>query len=271
MHIDNYLITQKPKDQFLSTLVDYYFYIDIPVHLLSTDQEYALPFPRISFGYFFDHPFLFTNHTLNESVSATMTISRISTHMKSMQPQSDRIKIIASHIRPYALAYFTEQPIHTMPWVINTKDLFGKVATDFQHQIDNCGSPDEMFQVVEKTFLDNMLNRDLSLIINAIEFIEKSAGNIQITDLTARLGITDRTLRTHFYDHVGCSTKDYIRLTKLKQVAWQMINSKDSLTDIAHQNNYFDQSHFIHEIKSITGRTPNKLKKEIPNFRFLQF
>ena len=158
-----------------------------------------------------------------------------------------------------------------MPWLINTIDVFGKTATDFRQKIENCSEAEQMFNEVEKIFLDNILVRDLSLITNAIEIIEKSAGDIQMAELSKQLAFSDRTIRTHFYDHVGCSPKEFIRLVKLRQIAFQLKHSGDSLTSIAYDNNYFDQAHFIHEVKKLTGRSPNELKKEIPEFRFLQF
>jgi AraC-like DNA-binding protein len=271
MNTEKYFITQKPDNNFLSTLVDYYFYIDISVSQLSIDKESIIPFPRITFGYFFDHPFTVINHSLNQTASFNMGISRISTHKITVQPQTDRIKIIGAHAKPYCLAYLTKQPVRTMPWPINTVDLFQNTAIEFQQRIEHCNKAEEMFKEVEKVFLDNILVRDLSLVTKATELIEKSAGTIQLTELSNQLDVSDRTIRNQFYDHIGCSPKEYIRLVKLKQVAYQMRNSNDSLTSIAYDNNYFDQAHFIHELKNITGKSPNQLRKELPNFRFLQF
>lgn len=39
----NDFITQKPFDPFLSTLVDYYFFIDVAIDELDADQEYIVP------------------------------------------------------------------------------------------------------------------------------------------------------------------------------------------------------------------------------------
>lgn len=111
-----------------------------------------------------------------------------------------------------------------------------------------------MFNEVERVFLKNILVRDLSFITNAVELIDKSAGTIKLAELANQLGVSDRTIRNHFYDHVGCSPKEYIRLVKLKQVAYQMKNSSDTLTSIAYDNDYFDQAHFIHEVKTLQAK-----------------
>lgn len=271
MDTDSYFTLGKPVNQFLSTLVDYYFHIDTSVSELSLRQEYVIPFPRITFGYFFNHHFAATNHTLNQSVSVNMAISRISSHRITVKPQTDRVKIIGAHVRPFCLAYLTQKPVYTLPWLINIEDLFSERASDFQQRIENCSNVNQMFNEVEKMFVNNILVRDLSLIKNAVERIDQSVGNIQIAELANQLGVSDRTIRNHFYEHIGCSPKEYIRLVKLKQVAYQMKNSSDKLTSIAYDNDYFDQAHFIHEVKNVTGKSPNELRKEIPDFRFLQF
>lgn len=262
---------RKPHNQFLSTLVDAYFFIDAPANQLSQTPELIIPFPRVTFGYFFNHPFLVTNLNLQESVSVNMVISRISTHKIIVQPSTDRVKIIGAHVKPFCLAYLTKQPIKAMTWLINTEDLFQGIAKGFKQRIDSCTTPEQMFDEVEKVFLNNILVRDLSLIIDAVELIEKNVGNIELAEISTQLGVSDRTIRNQFYDHIGCSPKEYIRLVKLRQVAFQLKHSKDSLTDIAYNNDYYDQAHFIHEVKNITGYSPKKLKKEIPHFRFLQF
>lgn len=267
----NSFAARKPNDSFLASIVSSYFYIETTVAELSEQPEFIIPFPRITFGYFFDQPFTVTNHTLGETESINIAISRISTQKITVQPSTERIKILGAHIQPFGLAYFTKEPIKSLPWLINTEELFGQIATKFLRKVNACRDTEQMFNEVENVFLNNILIRDLSLITKAIELIELNAGHIEITELSKQLGFSDRTIRNHFYDYVGCSPKEYFRIVKLKQIAFQMRHSESSLTHIAYDNNYFDQAHFIHEVKGITGKSPNQLPKEIPDFRFLQF
>lgn len=236
MNIDGFFSTQKPKSQFLASIVDYYFYIDIPASQLAIRQEFIIPFPRITFGYFFNHPFTVTNHSLNLSTSVNMVISRISTHKITVQPQTDRIKILGAQVKPYCLAYLTHQSIRSMPWLINTLDLFHKTAVDFQQRIERCSGPEQMFLEVESVFLDAILHRDLSLITKTVELIEHKAGTLQLSELSRQVGVSERTIRNQFYEHIGCSPNEFLRLVKLKQVAYQMRYSQASLTSIAYTN-----------------------------------
>lgn len=251
--------------------MDYYFFIDIPVTELKLKEEYVIPFPRITFGYFFEYPFSVINHSAGETIKAEMIISRISTSQISVKPLTDRVKIIGAHVRPYALAYLTNGNISKLPWLIQTEDLFGKNAQKFRASIKRCLSPKEMFVEVEQIFLRTILAKDLSLITNAVHIIESERGDISLSTLSEKMGVSSRTLRNHFYKSIGCSPKDYIHLVKLKQAVFQMKYSTDSLTSVSYSQNYSDQAHFTNTIKTITGQSPKKIREKIPDFRFLQF
>ena len=59
-----------------------------------------------------------------------------------------------------------------------------------------------------------------------------------------------------FSKYVGVNPKKFASIVRFQNVI--QINSKDkrTLSQIAIDNGYYDQSHFIHDFKSITGLTP---------------
>lgn len=260
-----------PKNHLLQEIVDYYFYIDIPVAELSMMQEYVIPFPRITFGYFFDHPFRVINHTIGQQQTVDIAISRLSTHRITVAPLSSRVRIIGAHVRPFALAYMTERSIGSLPWIINPDDLFALPAQHFRNRINRCLAPETMLQKVEEAFLDTILTRDLGLISRAVGLIDKSRGAVLVSEVARKLRVSDRTLRNHFNQHVGCSPKEYTQLVKLKQATYQMYHSDDSLTTISYDSQFADQAHFINTLKSLIGKSPKRIRQDMPHFRFLQF
>lgn len=108
MDTKNHFIVQKPINDFLSSVVDEYFYLDINASALSMKNEHIIPFPRITFGYFFNHPFKVINHTKGITANFNMGISRISTDRISVEPTTERIKIVGVHAKPFCLAYLTK-------------------------------------------------------------------------------------------------------------------------------------------------------------------
>lgn len=103
--------SQKPKNAFLASIVDSYFYIDSPVSELTSKPEFIIPYPRITFGYFFNHPFTATNLTLNESVIVNVSISKISTQKIIVHPTQTGLKFVP----------LTSNPSH---WLILQKHRF---------------------------------------------------------------------------------------------------------------------------------------------------
>ncbi len=269
--MENDFIIQKPFNAHLQSLVDYYFFIHIPVTELKLKEENVIPFPRITFGYFFDHPFSVTNHSTEETVKAEMIISRISTNQVSIKPLTERVKIIGAHVRPYTLAYLTNKSISEMPWLIKTEELFGQNALKFKDSINKCENPKEMFGEVENIFLRTLLAKDLSIIVEAVHVIESQKGDISLSTLSDIVGSSSRTLRNHFYKSIGCSPKEYIHLVRLKHAVYQMKYSSDSLTSVSYSQNFADQAHFTNTVKHITGFSPKKIRDSIADFRFLQF
>lgn len=269
--MENDFIIQKPNNKNLQTWIDYYFLLDIPSNQLKIEEEYTFPFPRITFGYFFNNPFLVTNHTISKNISSKMIISKISTNKISVKPLTKRVKILGAHLKPYALGFLTNNNISEKPWIIKTEDLFFVTANEFKNSIDKLSEPKDMFIETERFFLKSALKKDLTILINAVQIIEKTKGNISIAKLAKKTKTTSRTLRNHFYKVIGCSPKEYILLVKLQQSIFQMKNSVDSLTSISYAQNFSDQAHFTKTVKSIIGVPPKEIRKEIPNFRFLQF
>ncbi|WP_197038268.1 helix-turn-helix transcriptional regulator [Billgrantia saliphila] len=79
-----------------------------------------------------------------------------------------------------------------------------------------------------------------------------------IAALVDGLPIGQRRLERLFQHHVGLSPKRYARLLRIAR-SRELIKQGGaavSLIDTAYAAGYFDQSHFIHDFKAVTGFTP---------------
>ncbi|MEO6286857.1 MAG: helix-turn-helix domain-containing protein [Dyadobacter sp.] len=77
--------------------------------------------------------------------------------------------------------------------------------------------------------------------------------------LQTRFGMSERQLERQFKSKIGVSPKTFLRITRFEK-ALDIIKSPtfSSLTEVAYQLNYSDQSHFIREFKSFSGYTPQQ-------------
>lgn len=86
---------------------------------------------------------------------------------------------------------------------------------------------------------------------------------VSLLNIQNELNLSERSLELYFKNHIGISPKLYARINRF-QSALENIrqNQFDKLTDIAYQNDYFDQSHFIREFKEFAGTSPKHFKRK---------
>jgi AraC-like DNA-binding protein len=90
------------------------------------------------------------------------------------------------------------------------------------------------------------------------ELIVRNGLCTQLHDIIKELGISERTLERRFHDRLGISPKMLIRILRINYL-WRITSSKTEIDshDLVFIGNYFDQTHFIKDFKSITGETPD--------------
>jgi AraC-like DNA-binding protein len=97
----------------------------------------------------------------------------------------------------------------------------------------------------------------------AIAQIVQSGGNVSLKELQQKLQLSERSLERKFKQTIGLSPKLFSRICRFQESLKQMRKTDyDKFSDIAYENNYADQSHFIRVFKEFTGFSPNEFKKQ---------
>ncbi len=98
----------------------------------------------------------------------------------------------------------------------------------------------------------------------ATNLILKANGAISIKEIRDRLYITERTLERNFLKEIGVTPKQFAKIIQFSTSMKQMSEADYiSLTDVAYDSGYTDQSHFIRSFKQFTGKTPKEIQKQI--------
>lgn len=95
------------------------------------------------------------------------------------------------------------------------------------------------------------------LINNVIKELKKEDFFDNIENVATRYGITSRYLQKLFLQHTGLTPKLYSKINRFQNSLLLIAKKNTSLTAIAYECGYFDQSHFIREFKSFTGSVPS--------------
>jgi AraC-like DNA-binding protein len=75
--------------------------------------------------------------------------------------------------------------------------------------------------------------------------------------IASRYGISARYMQQLFLQYTGLTPKLYSQINRYQHSLRLVTNRNTSLTDIAYECGYADQSHFIKEFKAFTGTTPS--------------
>lgn len=96
----------------------------------------------------------------------------------------------------------------------------------------------------------------------AIRRIVESKGNVQLRSLQKELQVSERGLQRRFEHHIGISPKMFSRICQFQASLTQLRKSDfQNLSDVAFDNGYADQSHFIRTFKEFAGFSPLQFQK----------
>ncbi|HEY9048715.1 MAG TPA: helix-turn-helix transcriptional regulator [Ohtaekwangia sp.] len=108
----------------------------------------------------------------------------------------------------------------------------------------------------------NQVNPDV-LTQQVVTRIMQSRGQITLRDLQQHFSISERSLERKFSQQVGITPKVFSRVCRFQASLQQLINNNYSnLSDVAFDNGYSDQSHFIRTFKEFAGTSPYQFQKQ---------
>ena len=96
------------------------------------------------------------------------------------------------------------------------------------------------------------------------QLLYKMNGSITATEVSDQIYWTNRQINRYFNKYLGVSLKKYLNIQKCYESYLQIREGKFS-----PEKDFFDQAHFIREVKKHTGETPTSLYKQ-QNDRFIQ-
>lgn len=90
-----------------------------------------------------------------------------------------------------------------------------------------------------------------------VKDMERNLFSEDMETIAARYNISSRYLQKLFLQHIGVTPKLYGQINRFQRSLRHINKNEASLTSIAYDCGYADQSHFIREFKTFTGTTPS--------------
>ncbi len=184
------------------------------------------------------------------------------TRLLEGQGRTFGVKFKPGGLRPFLRAAVSSLTDRT----VAASSVFGKAADRLESRLCECQKSEEaMMEAANAFFLPQTPepNETATLAAQLVERILEEPEIKAVDDLAGRSGIGKRSLQRIFSEYVGVSPKWVIRRYRLHELV-ERLNSGEELNwpDLALNLGYFDQSHLIHDFRSIAGYSPTLLQKQ---------
>ncbi len=141
--------------------------------------------------------------------------------------------------------------------VFDIADIFGEEARALTHKLGQTSDRLEQFALIEQFLVPRIRPRSRRLDAPFEQMIWQNC-SISVRELSNLCHCSDSHFRKLFYEEIGLSPKEYIKVVRTRKAITEMQSGRhDSLTEVAYCLGYFDQSHFISDFKSVTQALPS--------------
>ena len=148
--------------------------------------------------------------------------------------------------------------------VIEADDIFGCRVLDLREQLLSCKAPENMFGLVEMFLLrqaGNALATDIMsrCVEYAVSRMTSQPNRLGLLQLNSQIGYSQKHFISMFKQRVGTPPKQYMKIMRFQKAVLEIENA-DSVhwSEIALQNGFYDQAHFINEFRNFSGFTPGE-------------
>lgn len=142
---------------------------------------------------------------------------------------------------------------------VGASEVGFKPAHTINEKLINTGNTSERLTILESELI-RILKSENDIPENFRKLfyeLRQSENPQQITEFCMRNDLTMRSLERMFNKYVGVSANTYGTLNRFHKSLNQLLqNDYSKLSDLAYENGYFDQMHFIRDFKRFAGNTP---------------
>lgn len=182
-----------------------------------------------------------------------------------VEPNGDTGTFVV-RFHPNGFLPFTTMPIKEMEnRPIPLESLFGKEGQELELKILEANGVLERIKIIESFLRARLSSKEVidRIVKSTIETISTANGQISINELSKENNLSRRILSRKFSRTVGISPKQLSKIIRLQGSLKTLLNKDVSkLTDLAYENDYFDQAHFIKDFREFTGITPKEFYKD---------
>ncbi|WP_160714115.1 AraC family transcriptional regulator [Chitinophaga solisilvae] len=177
---------------------------------------------------------------------------------------SGRYKALGIILKPFGLyrLFGVHAPLLHQQ-LLRLDDILGDKTQQLLLQLEDCAMPIEKIYTLERFILAHARPQPIpEAILEAGHSSSLERGHIR--SLQDNHHISPKKYIQTFHNVVGYTPKKYVQLHIINAAIAQIAATPDkALTEIAYDNGFYDQAHFIRVFRSFAGMTPMAYKKAV--------
>lgn len=253
-----------PPSALLKAYVQCYFTCQTDCAVTTSDSVYASGFVEIMFNVG-DGPQQLISH-------GQTTRPRAQLWGQTIQPftfvSSGKHAMLGIRFYPHTAACFFDEPVDTFNnQVTDYVDVAGREGRELYNQLAEATTLNKKIELLENFLLARLKRFEhrfakLKLMSSIVIELNNDSFFRGINNVSARYGMTPRYLQKLFLSYSGISPHLFSKIRRFQKSLQLITKNELSLTTVAHQCGYYDQSHFIKDFKNFTGLAPSHFRAD---------
>ncbi len=244
--------------EILKRYIKNYYIVEInnPLVYLPAERVYPLGSSTLLFHY--GLPSKFKKKNSSEYIEPKLLICGQQTTYYDLS-LSGKTGMIFIVFKPHGLKQFFNIPMNELRNEnLAMQELIKDEACKLEDKLLYADNNKQRIELLETFLLQKLLlNKDFERVEYALNIIENSNGQIKTHHLAHEACLGIKQFERVFSKHVGLNPKKYISIVRfLNVIQSKKIYKEINLSQLAFDNGYYDQSHFNHDFKNLTGVTP---------------
>lgn len=256
-----------PKHELLKKFIPYYYFYSTYSSDFNKRFNYY-PHYRLGLTVYKDSQVIWDSNSRTTTYEKGQNTVLLTKNIKTTRIARDYgiINKICIAFEPLGLNNFINQNLNNIALEnISYFDYFDKEFIIICETVFRTSDVDKKVEILDSFFLRKYNEFSEKRIIKAIKLLMEASEHVSIQKLSELVGVNRKTMLRLFQKHLCCTPKAFRQTVKFRKAFNQSQESPSyqSLTNLAYDNNYYDQSGFINHIKQITGLTPKSLFSSI--------
>jgi AraC-like DNA-binding protein len=150
--------------------------------------------------------------------------------------------------------------------VVSLTELMGSEGRDLEDQVMLCDSTSSRMEMISRFIRSKIfsIHADTRKFSHAISNVIHAKGHVRIPELADDYCLSRRTFERRFRELSGLSPKTYSNVIRFQSAFDELTAQNSSLTEVAYQCGYYDQSHFTNDFTKFSGFNPKNFTTNDP-------